>query len=83
MTGGKVWCFVGEMAAETGIFHECVKYSQFNQLLITFVIEDNGLSVNSPTEQLWGFWENGAYNVMRYAYKPVYPHQGSGKWIQF
>lgn len=49
-----VWCFVGDMAAETGVFHECTKYAQNFSLPITFVIEDNGLSVNTPTQDTWG-----------------------------
>lgn len=49
-----VWCFVGDMAAETGIFYECTKYAKNFNLPITFVIEDNGLSVNTPTWEVWG-----------------------------
>ena len=72
MTGQKVWVFVGDMAAETGIFHECVKYSRGHKLPITFVVEDNRLSVETPTEQVW-----------RYSYQRKFPHQGVGKIITF
>lgn len=48
-----VWCWVGDMSAETGHFHEAYKYSQNNELPITFIIEDNGLSVLTPTENVW------------------------------
>ncbi len=67
MAGQTVWCFVGDMSAETGIFHECVKYATGHKLPIHFVVEDNGLSVETPTEQVW-----------RYSYERELPHQGSG-----
>ena len=35
-----VWCFCGDMAAKTGMFHECLEYSKKNRLSINFVIED-------------------------------------------
>ena len=33
----KVWCFMGEMTSETGIAHECIKYSLNHGLPIVFV----------------------------------------------
>jgi len=42
---GKVFIFCGEMSAETGIFHEAVKYATNFDLPVTFVVCDNGLSV--------------------------------------
>jgi pyruvate dehydrogenase E1 component alpha subunit len=76
-----VWVFGGEMAAETGIFHECAKYAVRNGLPITFVVEDNTWSVNTPTRKVWG--EKGEEpDIMVYQYERVYPHQGAG-WITF
>lgn len=49
-----VWVFVGDMAATTGIFYESWKYAFCYGLPITFVIEDNGLSTNTPTKGTWG-----------------------------
>jgi TPP-dependent pyruvate/acetoin dehydrogenase alpha subunit len=49
-----VWCFVGDMAAESGVFYEAVKYSIRNALPIHFVVEDNTLSTNTPTQESWG-----------------------------
>ena len=72
MTGQTVWCFVGDMAAETGIFHECVKYAYGEKLPIHFVVENNGFSVDTPTEQVW-----------RYSYQREFPHQGMGKYVIF
>ena len=50
----KVWCFLGDMAGESGVFYEAYKYSINFDLPITFVIEDNNLSTNSPTNIVWG-----------------------------
>jgi len=41
----KVWCFMGDMSAETGSFHESYKYSLNFDLPITWIIEDNRKSV--------------------------------------
>ena len=37
----KVYSFIGDMTAETGIAHECIKYSRNKKLPIHFIIEDN------------------------------------------
>ena len=42
------------MTYETGVFHEVYKYSKNFKLPIKFVIEDNGLSTNTPTFKAWG-----------------------------
>ena len=78
----KVWCFVGDMASEMGFFHECQKYARRNDLSITFVIEDNGLSTTSPTQEAWGL-KQGAYNVMQYNYKRLCPHINCDEWVEF
>ena len=49
-----VWAFCGDMAAETGVFHESTKYAACHKLPITFIVEDNGLSVDTPTRKVWG-----------------------------
>lgn len=78
----KVWVFVGDMTAEMGVFHECTKYAARNDLPIVFVVEDNGLSVNTPTQEVWG--ESDAKpEIIRYRYERVYPHQGCGVWVIF
>jgi len=87
-----VWCFVGDMTAETGIFYENVKYADFHKLPITFVVEDNGESVGTPTDVVWGYdraerepdylgW--GRNNILYYRYKKKWPHVGAGKWVTF
>ena len=69
-----VWCFVGDMAGEAGAFQECTKYASRNELPISFVIEDNGLSTNTPTQEAWGEqppeWViNFAGNILYTTYK--------------
>ncbi len=78
----KVWVFCGDMAAETGIFHECVKYVKRNNFPVNFIIEDNGLGVNTPTQKAWG-QDYGEPLIIRYSYEAVFPHQGVGKEVGF
>lgn len=80
---GRVFCFIGDMVAETGIFHESSKYAEKHGLLVTFIVEDNGFSTNTPTQEVWGHlpvWED---NIERYEYEREYPHVGVGKWVTF
>lgn len=78
----KVWAFVGDMTAEMGIFHECTKYAARHNLPIVFVVEDNGLSVNTPTQEVWGKNKSES-KIIRYKYKRKYSHQGCGVWVVF
>lgn len=78
----KVWVFIGDMSAEMGVVKESINYAAKNSLPITWVIEDNGLSVNTPTEEAWGK-NNGAPQIIRYKYQRIYPHQGVGVWVTF
>lgn len=77
-----VWIFVGDMAAETGTFHDCTKYAARHKLPITFVIEDNGLSTNTPTQEVWGRGM-GEPSILKYQYQRVFPHINVGKWVTF
>lgn len=78
-----VWCFIGDMAATLGIYHESQKYAMRNDLPITFVIEDNGVSCNSPTSLCWGENVSKEIRSKRYTYERRYPHVGIGKYIRF
>lgn len=82
-TGRKVWCFIGDMASQTGIFHESVGYSAYRNLPITFMVEDNGLSCNTPTKEATGFQPHHSPFVSSYEYVRQYPHCGVGKWVNF
>ena len=74
-----VWCFVGDMCAEMGIFDESVKYAERNDFPVTFVVEDNGLSVVTPTQKTWGLYPRFS-KVVRYDYRNNrYPHAGGNK----
>lgn len=86
----KVWCFVGDMTAHTGQFWECIKYAHFHELPINFVIEDNGLSTDTPTGETWGLDNQSYFNILAslfpgrivyYKYKRIYPHYGTGKFV--
>jgi len=84
----KVYCFMGEMTSETGIAHECVKYSRNFKLPIHFVVEDNEKSVCTDTREVWNVkklsYEGFADKyVTYYHYKLKYPHAGAGKRVQF
>lgn len=77
-----VWVFIGDMAAEMGIAYECMKYAGGFNLPIVFVVEDNGVSVDTPTQKVWG--ESGKKaKIIRYKYERGYPHQGCGMWVTF
>ena len=84
----KVYCFIGDMTSETGIAHECIKYSINHDLPIVFVIENNGLSVCTETNPTWGAdklsYENyDSDKIIFYKYKSKYPHAGAGERVQF
>ena len=92
----KVWCWAGDMSAETGAWAEAYKYSVAHELPITFVVEDNELSVLTPTREVWG--DNKWYlppqaqnctwyqsqNLIYYRYENSrWPHAGAGVRVQF
>jgi pyruvate dehydrogenase E1 component alpha subunit len=90
-----VYVFIGDMTASTGVFHDCFQYAAANNLPITFVIEDNGLSTDTVTTEAWGMDDNALDNlyytmskaypgvIKYYKYKRTRPHYGVGKWIDF
>ena len=41
------------MTFETGQFEECYKFVKNLNLPVKFVVEDNGLSTNTPTKSTW------------------------------
>jgi len=83
-SSNKVWCFIGDMSSETGAFHEAFKYSAGHELPITWVVEDNGLSVETPTKEVWGNKSEKISNILYYKYKnQKYPHAGAGIRVQF
>ena len=84
----KVYCFMGDMTAETGIMHECLKYSRNFELPIHFIVEDNEKSVCTDTREAWNqkkltYEDVSDRYVTYYHYKLKYPHAGAGKRVQF
>jgi TPP-dependent pyruvate/acetoin dehydrogenase alpha subunit len=77
----KVWCFVGDMASTTGAFHEAKQYAEGHDLPITFVVEHNGLSCNTPTDITWGNGKRGKLRL--YKYERQWPHAGIKEWVRF
>lgn len=82
----KVYVFIGDMTASLGIFYDCFRYAYNNQLPIIFIIEDNGLSTDTPTEESWNV-AKGEFkkyfksltsfkNIIYYQYKRKYAHYG-------
>lgn len=81
--GERVWCFLGDMTAETGIVHECMKYARNHGLPMFWVVEDNGISVCTDTESAWAGRTQWGHPVRRYTYELGYPHAGAGVRVQF
>lgn len=79
----KVWCFIGDMSFESGIFYEIHKYARNFDLPLYFVVEDNGVSTNTPTTSTWNQKRTVPDDVIWYEYKSKYPHYGTGKWVVF
>jgi pyruvate dehydrogenase E1 component alpha subunit len=93
-TTERVWCWTGDMSAETGAWSEAYRYATAQHLPITFIVEDNELSVLTPTHEVWGnekwylphqnriWYEND--HLIYYKYKNTkYPHAGAGVRVQF
>ena len=83
-----VYCFMGEMTAETGIAHESIKYSRNHDLPIHFVVEDNAKSVLTDTREAWkqkrlSFEGSNDEFITYYRYETKYPHAGAGVRVQF
>jgi pyruvate dehydrogenase E1 component alpha subunit len=79
----KVWCFIGDMTFETGVFHECYKYAKNFDLPLKFVVEDNNLSTNTPTDLTWNKKSEIPSDIIYYKYERLYPHHGTGSWVLF
>ena len=74
-----VWCFLGDGAEDNGHLYEAVLFVQAHHLPCTFVIEDNGFSVDSSTEVRTGnFRMDWPACVRRLRYVRTYPHAGPG-----
>jgi len=84
----KVFCFMGEMTSETGVAHECIKYSGNHNLPVHWIIEDNGKSVCTDTRAVWNqevltYEGSRSSRITYYKYQTRFPHAGAGKRVQF
>ncbi len=79
----KVWVFIGDMAARTGLFHEFCQYYIGHNLPIEVVIENNELSTNARTRETWGLHGYAGYQLKGYEYERTHPHVGIGQKVQF
>lgn len=86
---GAAYLFCGDMSAETGIFHEAVKYAVNFDLPVKFIVCDNGVSVMTNTREVWGcdepWFKDTKYEskIIYFKYTNSYPHSGLGKLIKF
>jgi TPP-dependent pyruvate/acetoin dehydrogenase alpha subunit len=81
-TGQPVWCFLGDMTASIGTFWDAEHFAQGHDLPIQFIIEDNGLSTDTPTLETWG--RGLKPKTWRYRYtRALYPHVGTGTHVTF
>lgn len=88
-----VYIFIGDMTANTGTFNDCLSYAYNHKLPITFIIENNELSTDTKTAEVWGVSQETMDNyfnkltelypnyVIHYKYERIYPHYGTGKFI--
>jgi len=73
----KVWCFVGDGTEDNGHLSEAVRYADGFDLPCKFIIESNDRSCEASNADRWGnaghpTWDSS--RVIKYYYKPTYPH---------
>lgn len=89
---GVIHHFCGDTAAHNGNFYEAVKYSWGHILPIRFIVEDNSLSVMSPTVNMWNVETSDIIHMLK-EYYPGYikyfkyvnarPHSGINSRVKF
>lgn len=78
----KVWCFLGDMAAHTGIVYECVKYALGYRLPVHWVVENNGQASGVNTEDVWKATPFFPWASYGYDYEMTVPHVGTGVHVR-
>ena len=85
-----VYAYIGDMQAQTGIFHECLKYSWNFDLPILWIVGDNGVSVLTDTKATWGekglpwYRDSRFYSKVRYfRYNNTWSHSGRKGKVSF
>lgn len=92
----RVFIFIGDMTFLCGITTETIRYSINHDLPITWIVEDNNKSVDTPTNEAWGdhayvdyvHWKGLMENcrnckITYYKFKSTYPHSGIGQFVSF
>lgn len=86
----RVWLFLGDMAAMSGMAYECANYARWNGLNLYIVCEDNQKSVCTVTKQAWGMsYQNSPAKHLvvntdyRFDLSAHWPHAGAGKRVNF
>ncbi len=82
----RVHVFLGDSAARCGLFWEFLSYCDGHKLPVRVIVEDNGMSVTTPTEIAWGgkvVWRATNIEVVHYEYVPTEAHCGVGTWVEF
>jgi len=93
----RVHCFIGDMTSLTGVATESIRYSIAHDLPIVWVIEDNGKSVGTVTQEVWKLdiaevvseykklinERQSQADIIYYKYELTYPHAGVGKFVHF
>ena len=84
------------MSFLTGIASESIRYSLQHDLPITWVVEDNGVSVGTDTQETWNgetfrwfeLYRDLAkdckhFKITYYKFNMTYPHSGTGVFVEF
>lgn len=80
----RVWCFLGDMTAQTGMAMECYNYAKEHNLPVVWVVEDNGKSVCTLTKDVWPEYRGIKPDYYyQWDLSAHYPHSGAGRRIQF
>ena len=65
------------MTFESGLFYDELISITNLDLPLQFVVEDNNMSTNTPTDETWGGKREVPENVIYYKYEREYPHHGT------
>ena len=81
-----VHVFLGDMSVKAGIVREAMEYSDRHRLGVNWIIEDNSMSICTPTMEAWGTQALSSEmdaHVHYYRYKMERPHVGIGQFVRF
>lgn len=79
----RVHCFIGDMTMQTGIVHEAMTYVRRHNLPVRWIVEDNGKSVCTDTQEAWGHDRRAHPDLTQYRYHLSRVHSGIGQWVRF